>query len=117
MGEPSAPLHRFLDFDRHSPDSAGSSSFMAAFVNISAYKFTPLDDLPVLRDRVQARAAALGLKGTVLLSPEGINLFVAGSLGDVNAFIAALRAIPGLTDLEPKESRSAAQPFGRMRVK
>jgi UPF0176 protein len=90
---------------------------MASFTNISAYKFTPLGGLPALQARVRTSALAGELKGTVLLSPEGINLFVAGRAAEVAAFVADLRAIPGLEDLAPKESFSATQPFGRMLVK
>lgn len=90
---------------------------MASFTNLSAYKFTPLADLPALRERLLARAVALELRGTVLLSPEGINLFVAGLAADVRAFLEAIRSIPGLSDLAGKESVSTAKPFGRMRVK
>lgn len=90
---------------------------MSAFTNISAYKFTPLDELPSLRERVLGLARAGGLKGTVLLSAEGINLFVAGAPASVAAFVAELRGIPGLADLVPKESHSASQPFRRLLVK
>lgn len=90
---------------------------MAAFRNISAYKFAPLDDLPALRGRLQAAADAAGLRGTILLSTEGINLFIAGEPERVASFVALLREIPGLADLWAKESESASAPFGRMRVK
>jgi hypothetical protein len=33
-------------------------SFVDPITNISAYKFTPLDDLPALRERLLRRAAA-----------------------------------------------------------
>jgi UPF0176 protein len=85
--------------------------------NLSAYKFTPLGDLPVLRERLKAISAASGLKGTILLSPEGINLFVAGSREAVDDLIRELHMVAGLADLAPKESLSADQPFNRMLVK
>lgn len=90
---------------------------MSDFINLSAYKFTTLSDLPVLRERLLARAQTSRLKGTVLLSTEGINLFVAGLRDDVDAFVMELRKVPGLEDLTPKESVSDAQPFNRMLVK
>ena len=90
---------------------------MPAFINISTYRFTPLDDLPPLRERLLALCGARDLKGTILLSPEGINVFVAGTRGNVDALLAELRAVPGLADLAPKESESAKQPFNRMLVK
>src|SRR5687767_903210 len=52
---------------------------MPSFVNISAYKFTPLDGLPALRERFLKLSRDRSLKGTILLSPEGINFFVAGT--------------------------------------
>lgn len=90
---------------------------MAPFVNISAYKFCVLADLPALQQSLLAAANTRKLKGTVLISPEGINLFAAGRPEEVDAFVDHVRAIPGLEDLTPKKSESAEQPFGRMRVK
>jgi UPF0176 protein len=87
------------------------------FLNLSAYKFTPLDDLPALRARLQEAARAGNLKGTILLSTEGINLFVAGNREAATGLISTLRAVPGLHDLPVKESESATQPFNRMLVK
>ena len=89
----------------------------ADFLNISTYKFAPLTDLPALRERLQARAHAEGLKGTILLSTEGINLFVAGTPEAVGRMVTEIRSVPGLEDLAPKESFSAEPPFNRMLVK
>lgn len=90
---------------------------MTSFVNISAYKFTPLDDLPVWRERLLQVSRAGDLRGTILLSVEGINLFVAGTRSQIDSLLTTLRSIPGLADLTPKESFSAEQPFNRMLVK
>jgi UPF0176 protein len=90
---------------------------MPAFTNYSAYKFAPLDGLPELRARLQAVANACALRGTILLSPEGINLFVAGERAAVETLLAEIRAVPGLEDLAPKESESDERPFNRMLVK
>ncbi len=90
---------------------------MAPFINISTYKFTPLSDLKTLRERLIAQCKEWGLKGTILLSTEGINLFVAGTATDIERLVSMLRAIPGLEDLAPKYSESAEQPFRRMLVR
>jgi UPF0176 protein len=90
---------------------------MPAFINLSVYKFTPLENLLELRQRLLELGHSRSLKGTILLSGEGINLFVAGLRADVDALIAELRRLPGLADLTPKESESADQPFNRMLVK
>ena len=90
---------------------------MPAFINISVYKFTPLTDLIPLRDGLRRLTAEAALRGTILLSPEGINLFVAGAREMIDRLLTELRAIPGLEDLSPKESISEEQPFNRMLVK
>ena len=55
------------------------------YLNIATYRFVPLDDLPALRQRLFDQAEAEGLKGTVLLAEEGINLCLAGPPGGVAA--------------------------------
>ena len=52
---------------------------MPAVVNIAAYRFAPLDGLKALRAHLTTVCREWGIKGTILLSTEGINLFVAGS--------------------------------------
>ncbi len=86
-------------------------------VNLSAYKFVSLEDLPALRERVLERCLALALKGTILLAPEGINLFLAGPREATDAFMGWLREDARFADLAPKESLSEGTPFGRMRVR
>jgi len=90
---------------------------MSPITNIAAYRFAPLSDLPPLRERLIAQCRAWELKGTILLSPEGINLFVAGTSDAIDQLLVELRAIPGLEDLQPKISASADQPFNRMLVR
>ena len=86
-------------------------------VNISCYKFVTLDDREALRAELKARCDALGLMGTILLAPEGINVFLAGSREAIDAIVAHLHADPRFADLAPKESLSAEPPFKKMRVR
>jgi len=86
-------------------------------LNIAAYKFAELTELPELRARLKAECFSLELKGSILLSPEGINLFIAGESAAVESLLETLRSIPGLETLEVKRSESDAQPFNRMLVK
>jgi UPF0176 protein len=88
-----------------------------AVLNISAYQFVALEDLEPLRARLQASAAALGLKGTVLLAGEGINLFVAGAVESVRRWLAELQQDARFGELPLKESFSETLPFRRLRVK
>lgn len=86
-------------------------------VNLSTYRFVSLDDLANLRERVLERCTALDLKGTILLAPEGINLFLAGSREATDSFMDWLRQDSRFAGLEPKESLSEDVPFQRMRVR
>lgn len=86
-------------------------------LNVAAYKFTPLTKLAARRERLRPFCLELGLRGTILLSPEGINLFVAGTRNAVEQLIKALEADPEIGPLEVKESFSDHQPFNRMLVR
>ncbi len=90
-------------------------------VNLAAYRFFTLHSPAQWREPMRSRCDELGLRGTILLAPEGINLFVAGTRAAADAFIQWLRADPlfagHLTDLQFKESLSAKQPFRRMLVR
>jgi predicted sulfurtransferase len=82
-------------------------------VNISAYKFVTLDDIETLRPVMRDRCDAAGLKGTILLAPEGINMFLAGTREQIDAFMAWLTPMPGSRTSRrrkacPKISRSSA---------
>lgn len=90
---------------------------METVTNISAYQFANLSDLKPLKERLLAQCKSDNLRGTILLSPEGINLFIAGEHEAVNRLVAEIRRVPGLESLQPKYSESDRQPFHRMLVK
>ena len=90
---------------------------MSAVTNISTYRFAELTGLKDLRESLIADCKAWDLKGTILLSTEGINLFVAGAAESIDLLLRNLRQIPGLEALEPKVSSSDKQPFNRMLVR
>jgi len=90
---------------------------MPNVTNISAYQFVSLTDLPALRERLLEKCKAWGLKGTILVSPEGINVFVAGGSEEIEFLLQEIRGLPGLTGFRPKVSISEEQPFNRMLVR
>ena len=90
---------------------------MNPILNISAYLFTPLASPEAWRDQCRDQAASRQLKGTILLAPEGINLFLAGEPEAVEDFLQWLRAQDGMAGLGGKKSWSAEQPFGKLLVK
>ena len=90
---------------------------MQKIVNIAAYKFVALPDIRSLRARLLALCRGWELKGTILLSAEGINLFVAGTADQIDRLLAELRSCPGLADLPIKVSETEHQPFAKMLVR
>lgn len=96
-------------------DSSVSPS--AAHVNIAAYKFVSLDDTERMRPQFQALCKQLHLKGTILLTPEGINLFLSGPRVAIDQFLEWLRADARFSDLQVKESYSDEPSHKRMLVK
>lgn len=91
---------------------------MSSIVNIAAYKYLQLDNLETRRADLKKITNELKLKGTILLSHEGINLFLAGDRNAIDSFLGFLRTShTGLSDLSVKESLTDYQPFHRMLVK
>ena len=121
------PLHRQDEI--HSCQQWGAISKLASggkswclegvltVTNISTYRFAELSGLKELRAELTAICKLGELKGTILLSTEGINLFVAGAEGSIEQLLAKLDAVPGLENLRPKISLSEKQPFNRMLVR
>ena len=90
---------------------------MPAVTNIAAYKFARLSQLKPLREELLALSKSHGLRGTILLSTEGLNLFVAGGREGIDALLSRLRGLPGMGDFAVKVSESESQPFRRMLVR
>ncbi|MYM38678.1 sulfurtransferase [Duganella qianjiadongensis] len=96
---------------------AAATAAAAAHVNIAAYKFVTFDDTEAKRPEYQAICQRLGLKGTILLTPEGINMFLSGPRAHIDEFLAWVRSDARFADLEVKESFSNEQSHKRMLVK
>jgi len=85
--------------------------------NLAAYHFAAIDDPDAVAAWLRELAEAGDLRGTVLVAPEGINLFLAGRIEAIDALIAAVRGDPRFATLQVKRSRSQAVPFARLKVK
>jgi UPF0176 protein len=92
-------------------------SSAASHVNIAAYKFVTFDNTEQMRPLYQALCQELALKGTILLTPEGINMFVSGPRGQIDQFLAWVRSDARFADMPVKESYSEEQSHKRMLVK
>ncbi|TLX22304.1 sulfurtransferase [Thermomonas fusca] len=86
-------------------------------LNIAAYLFVAIDDADALAARLHAQAEASTLRGTMLVTPEGLNLFLAGAEAPLRGFLAWLRTDPRFAALHAKESWSEVVPFARLKVK
>lgn len=87
-------------------------------VVISAfYKFVAIADLETMQSAVQATCDQQGMRGSILVAPEGVNGTIAGSRSSTNEFFTWFRSDERLTDLEVKESFADEMPFLRMKVR
>ena len=86
-------------------------------LNIAGYRFVDIPDRDELREPFMNRCNSLELKGTILLSPNGINFFLAGSEDSVSEFIRYLESDERFSGIPIKFSRTDYQPFRRMLVK
>ncbi len=81
------------------------------------YLFAPLPCPAILRTSLLAVAGPSGVRGTILLAPEGVNGTIAGKAAAVGEVLAALRAEPGFGGLEAKQSQAETMPFQRLKVR
>jgi UPF0176 protein len=81
------------------------------------YKYVPLEDPKGFAASQKALCASLGLKGRLLVAPEGINGTLAGPRAAVDRYTADLRADPRFADIEIKESPGDASTFPKLAVK
>jgi UPF0176 protein len=87
------------------------------FTIAALYHFTRFADPAALRTGLLAACGTAGVRGSLLLAPEGINGTIAGTKGGIDAVLATIRALPGCADLIHKESSAPALPFRRMKVR
>ena len=60
---------------------------------------------------------ANGVKGTIILAPEGINGTIAGHDAAIEDVLAHIKQLPGCASLSAKFSRAPALPFHRLKVR
>lgn len=90
---------------------------MPDILNLSAYRFHPIPDPQAVREALHAKGCALGVTGTVIVSEEGLNAFVAGLEAPCRQMLEAMRQVPGFDRMSARESWSSAMPFQRFKVK
>ena len=99
------------------PPLRNYSPIVLQIINLSCYRFTPLDHLEEWKAKLKSRCIDLGIKGLILLATEGINFSLSGTRPQLDSLLQLIRSIPGLTEISPKESPGSTQPFQRLLVK
>ncbi len=87
------------------------------FTVAALYHFNRFADLPGIRAPLSALCLEQGVKGTLLLAEEGINGTIAGTREGIDAVLSHIRALPGCSGLEWKESHASEMPFRKMKVR
>jgi UPF0176 protein len=85
--------------------------------NVAAYHFVRVADPDALAVRLRAWAEEGGLRGTVLVAEEGINLFLAGETAAIGDFVRIVRDDPRFAAIRVRISLSTDVPFSRLKVK
>lgn len=86
-------------------------------INISGYRFVHLDDLTALQQHLKEALDQLGMRGSVMLASEGINVSLAGSADAVQKTRDCLNQDARFEKLWLKESVSADVPYRRLRIR
>ncbi len=87
------------------------------FLVATFYHFFDFPDFAAKKQPLMAELERLGIKGSLLIAPEGINGTLAGTEDAMKAFLASLEADIIKCKLEYKVSRCARQPFARAKVR
>ena len=86
-------------------------------VNIAGYKFEPLEDPVDLVRMYQQKCDDLKLKGTMLISKNGINFSLAGTKEATDTIITFMEEDNRFLNIPLKITYSETQPFRRMKVR
>ncbi|GLK79450.1 rhodanese-related sulfurtransferase [Methylopila turkensis] len=83
------------------------------------YAFAPTPDAADLREPLRALCERRGVRGTLLLAPEGVNGTIAAEPSELSAALDEMRSLFAgrLDGMELKFSTAAAPPFRRLKVR
>ena len=87
------------------------------FLNIAGYKFEQIDSLDTLIPEFQKKCDELKLKGSVYLSPRGINFSMSGTDENIEKYIDFMESDSRFLNIPLKRTYSETQPFRRMKVR
>ena len=89
---------------------------MEKILILAFYQFIKINELDVLKNSLAEFCVLEKIKGTILLSPEGVNGTVAGSISSIDQLLIKLKKY-GFININEKKSRSEFMPFPRLKIK
>ena len=87
------------------------------WTNISAYKFLDMPEFEELREPLKEFCDSHGIYGTILLSPEGINIFLSAPREKIDIFVEHIKSDERFSDIWVKYSESEDCAFRKMNVR
>lgn len=99
------------------PAEESQTELIGPFVNVSGYRFVQLDNVPVLQAQMLTAFKEIGVKGTILLADEGINIALTGTSEQIRAARSWFEAEPHFKNLWLKESVSDIRPFSKLKIR
>lgn len=88
------------------------------YIIAAFYKFVKLTDFAQKQNSLLSYCKAQGVKGTILLAPEGINgMIAAPSRDSIDSVLSFLRSDLCLSYLDHRSSYADSEPFERMKVR
>lgn len=88
-----------------------------SILNISGYKFVAIDNTERLQAHFRQQCTALGIRGTILVSHEGLNVALAGAEEVIQTFKKILQHDARFADFKFKNTRSNDIPYRRLRIR
>src|SRR3990167_10606393 len=85
--------------------------------HIAGYRFIKLSALDSLKEALTSKTSLLNLKGTILLSEEGININLAGLPADIDMFLSNLHQDTRFTDMSFHHTKTDLQPYRHLKIK
>ncbi|MEK9698810.1 MAG: rhodanese-like domain-containing protein [Candidatus Poseidoniales archaeon] len=87
------------------------------WTNISAYKFLDMPEFEELQEPLKSLCDSHGIYGTILLSPEGINIFLSAPRDKIDIFVEHIKSDERFGDIWVKYSESEDCAFRKMNVR
>ena len=87
------------------------------FINISGYRFTPIEDLEDTLNKFRSICASLDIMGSVYLASEGINIGLSGNILSIQTFKSRLNEDNRFRGMKFHELYSQTRPYRKITIK